>query len=67
MELYFYAENRNPPVQYRLHAVLNLLADANVWFRVQTADLNSLSWDSLKLLCNRLLGLLILLAIFGMT
>ena len=43
MELYFHAENRIPPVQRGLGAVLNLLADAAVWFRVQTADLNSLS------------------------
>ena len=49
MELYFHAENRIPPVQHGLHAVLNLLADAAIWFRVQTADLNLLSWDLLKI------------------
>ena len=49
MELSFYAENRIPPVQHRLHAVLNLSGDAAIWFRAQTADLNSLSWDSLKI------------------
>ena len=49
MELYFHAENRIPPAQCGLHAALNLSADAAVWFRVQQADLNSLSWDSLKI------------------
>ena len=49
IELYFHAENRIPPVQHGLHAVLNLLADAAIWFRVLTADLNLLSWDSLKI------------------
>ena len=48
MELYFHNENRIPPVQHRLHAVLNLSADAAIWFRAQTADLNLLNWDSLK-------------------
>ena len=37
------------PVQRGLRAVLNLSADAAVWFRAQQADLNSLSWDSLKI------------------
>ena len=49
MELYFHAENRILPVQHGLHAVLNLSADAAIWFRAQTADLNLLSWDSLKI------------------
>ena len=49
MELYFHAENGIPPAQCGLHAVLNLSADAAIWFIVQTADLNSLSWDSLKI------------------
>ena len=50
MELYFYAENRIPTAQHGLHAALNLLADAAIWFRAQQADLNSLSWDSLKII-----------------
>ena len=45
----FHAENRIPPAQHRLHVALNLLANAAIWFRAQTADLNSLSWDSLKI------------------
>ena len=49
MELYFHAENRILPAQCGLHAVLNLSADAAIWFRAQTADLNSLSWDLLKI------------------
>ena len=49
MELYFHAENRIPPAQHGLPAALNLSADAAVWFRAQQADLNSLSWDSLKI------------------
>ena len=49
MELYFHAKNRIPPVQHGLLAVLNLSADAAIWFRVQQADLNSLSWDPLKI------------------
>ena len=49
MELYFHAENRIPPAQRGLRAALNLSADAAVWFRAQQADLNSLSWDSLKI------------------
>ena len=49
MELYFHAENRIPPVHHGLCAALNLSADAAIWFRVQTADLNLLSWDSLKI------------------
>ena len=49
MELYFHAENQIPPVQRGLRAALNLSADAAVWFRAQQADLNSLSWDSLKI------------------
>ena len=49
MELYFHAENWILPVQRGLHAALNLSADAAIWFRVQQADLNSLSWDSLKI------------------
>ena len=49
MEFYFHAENRIPPVQRGLHAVLNFSADAAIWFRAQTADLNLLSWDSLKI------------------
>ena len=49
MELYFHAENRILPVQCGLHAALNLSADAAIWFRVQTVDLNLLSWDSLKI------------------
>ena len=48
MELYFYAENRNLPVQHGLRNALNLLADAAIWFRAQTADLNLSSWDLLK-------------------
>ena len=47
MELYFHAENQILPVQHGLHAALNLLADPAIWFREQTADLNSFSWDSL--------------------
>ena len=47
MELYFYAENQILPVQHGLRAVLSLSNDAAIWFGVQTADLNSLSWDSL--------------------
>ena len=49
MEMYFHAENRIPPAQHELHAALNLLADAAIWFRAQTADLNSLSWNLLKI------------------
>ena len=49
IELYFHAENRIPPVQRGLRAVLNLLANAAIWFRAQQVDLNSLSWDSLKI------------------
>ena len=48
MELYFHAEDRILPAQYGLCAALNLSSDAVIWFRAQTADLNSLSWDSLK-------------------
>ena len=43
MELYFHAENRIPSVQHGLCAVLNLLADVAIGFRMQIADLNSLS------------------------
>ena len=49
MELYFHAENRILPAQHGLCAMLNLSVDAAIWFRAQTADLSSLSWDSLKL------------------
>ena len=49
MELYFHAENRVPPVQCGLHAAPNLSDDAAIWFRAQAVDLNSLSWDSLKI------------------
>ena len=49
MKLYFHAENRILPVQRGQRAALNLLADAAIWFRVQTADLNLLSWDWLKI------------------
>ena len=49
MELYFHAENRILPVQHGLCAALNLSADAAIWFRVQQVDLNSFSWDSLKI------------------
>ena len=48
-ELYFHAENQIPPVQCGLRAVLSLLADAAIWFRAQTKDLNLLSWDLLKI------------------
>ena len=48
IELCFHAENRILPAQCGLHAVLNLSANAAIWFRVQTADLNLLSWDLLK-------------------
>ena len=48
IELYLQAENRIPPAQHWLHAVLNLSADAAIWFRAQTVDLSSLSWDLLK-------------------
>ena len=48
MKLYYHAENRILPAQHGLHAVLNLLADAAIWFKVQTGDLNLLSWDSQK-------------------
>ena len=48
MELYFHAENRILPAQRGLRAALNVSADAAIWFRAQTADLNLLSWDSLK-------------------
>ena len=36
-------------MQHGLPAALNLSADAAIWFRAQTVDLNSLSWDLLKL------------------
>ena len=49
MELYFHAENQIMPVQCGLCAVLNLSADAAIWFKAQTVDLNSLSWDSQKI------------------
>ena len=49
IKLYYHAENRILPVQRGLHAVLNLSADAAVWFRAQTADHDSLSWNSLKI------------------
>ena len=49
MELYFHAENQILPAQHGLRAVLNLSADAAIKFRAQQADLNSLSWDSLKI------------------
>ena len=49
MELYFHAKNRILPAQRGLRAALNLSADAAVWFRAQQVDLNSLSWDSLKI------------------
>ena len=49
MEFYFQAENRILPVQHGLRAALNLLANADIWFRVQTVDLNLLSWDLLKI------------------
>ena len=39
MELYFHAENQIQIVQHGLHAALNLLVDAAVWFRVWTVDL----------------------------